>query len=361
MNRQSHNTPDGAEEGIDAMIEASAVRLFSRYGALHDGGRRRARVNEDFDFSAWNDLQDAGLPLAMLDEAHGGVGIKGAVIVARLAGEHALPLPLCEAMAANWLLTAGGLEPAEGPVTIAEHPVQLASTADGWRVSGESRFVPWGRHSELVVTGVYKGRLHVAQVNRQSISVTLGENMAGEPRDLCQFDCALSPERTAALPEYWTPQAAQLLGAALRTAQIAGAARACLAMTVDYARLRRQFGRPIGAFQAVQQLLAVLATHTAAAGVAGDLAVVGAIDNLNPRPIAASKIRAGEAAGAIAAIAHQVHGAIGFTREHSLHTRTHRLWSWRDEFGSESHWSILLGRQLAARGAAALWSGVTEI
>jgi len=49
MNRQSQNTPDGAEEGIDAMIEASAVRLFSRYGALHDGERRRvARVNEDF-------------------------------------------------------------------------------------------------------------------------------------------------------------------------------------------------------------------------------------------------------------------------------------------------------------------------
>jgi acyl-CoA dehydrogenase len=57
--------------------------------------------------------------------------------------------------------------------------------------------------------------------------------------------------------------------------------------------------------------------------------------------VAAAKIRAGEAA----AIAHQVHGAIGFTLEHGLHRLTRRSWSWRDELGTESRRSRELGRE----------------
>jgi acyl-CoA dehydrogenase len=71
--------------------------------------------------------------------------------------------------------------------------------------------------------------------------------------------------------------------------------------------------------------------------------------------VAAAKIRVGEAAGEGAAIAHQVLGAIGFTREHVLHRYTRRLWAWRDDFGSESQWAVKLGQLVAARGADALW------
>ena len=70
---------------------------------------------------------------------------------------------------------------------------------------------------------------------------------------------------------------------------------------------------------------------------------------------AAAKIRVGEAAGEGAAIAHQVLGAIGFTREHVLHRFTRRLWAWRDDFGNESVWAVKLGQLVAARGADALW------
>ena len=55
------------------------------------------------------------------------------------------------------------------------------------------------------------------------------------------------------------------------------------------------------------------------------------------------------------AIAHQVHGAIGFTKEHILHRFTLRLLSWRDDFGNESHWAVALGHLVAARGADDLW------
>ena len=62
-----------------------------------------------------------------------------------------------------------------------------------------------------------------------------------------------------------------------------------------------------------------------------------------------------EAASQGAAIAHQAHGAIGFTAEHILHRFTTRLWAWRDEYGSESEWAVRLGQAVARNGADALW------
>ena len=75
--------------------------------------------------------------------------------------------------------------------------------------------------------------------------------------------------------------------------------------------------------------------------------------------VAIAKVRVGEAAGAGAAIAHQVHGAMGFTYEHTLHHSTRRLWAWREEFGNETLWAERLGGMVAARGADELWPFVT--
>src|SRR5438552_11811195 len=97
-------------------------------------------------------------------------------------------------------------------------------------------------------------------------------------------------------------------------------------------------------FQAVQHTLAQLAGEVAAAmtaaGSAADaIAQARAFDEAVFLEAAAAKVRTGEAAQEGAAIAHQVHGAIGFTKEHILHRLTLRLLSWRDDFGSESYWA----------------------
>jgi acyl-CoA dehydrogenase len=152
-----------------------------------------------------------------------------------------------------------------------------------------------------------------------------------------------------------------LSGAALRAVSISGALERILMQTVEYARTRVQFGKPIAAFQAIQQQLAVLAGHTAAVGIAADAAIVD-LEESDRRftTIAAAKIRAGEAAAAASSIAHQVHGAIGITKEHTLHFATRRLWSWRAEFGSENYWAEKLGRAAALRGADDFWPSVTK-
>jgi acyl-CoA dehydrogenase len=75
--------------------------------------------------------------------------------------------------------------------------------------------------------------------------------------------------------------------------------------------------------------------------------------------VAAAKVRVGEAARDGAAIAHQVHGAIGFTEEHVLQRFSRRMLAWRDDFGSESIWAARLGSMVAAAGADALWPTIS--
>ena len=151
-----------------------------------------------------------------------------------------------------------------------------------------------------------------------------------------------------------------LMGATVRSLQIAGALETILAMSVAYANERVAFERKIGKFQAVQQNLARLAGETAAAlaaaGSAADtIAQADGFDDAVLLEAASAKIRAGEAAAEGAAIAHQVFGAIGFTNEHVLHRFTLRLLAWRDDFGSESHWAAALGDMVAAQGANQFW------
>jgi acyl-CoA dehydrogenase len=151
----------------------------------------------------------------------------------------------------------------------------------------------------------------------------------------------------------------------VRAQQMAGALEHILDQSVQFALDRVQFGRPIAKFQAVQHNLAQLAGEAAAAGAAADAAAEaiagsGIAGATVPAEVAIAKVRVGEAASTGAAIAHQVHGAMGFTREHSLHHSTRRLWAWREEFGNETYWSMRLGRMVAANGADALWPTLTQ-
>jgi acyl-CoA dehydrogenase len=103
-------------------------------------------------------------------------------------------------------------------------------------------------------------------------------------------------------------------------------------------------------------LLTIIAEDAYATAAAVD----GALSRPNELNIAIAKVRAGEGAGSAAAAAHQVHGAIGFTDEHVLHHSTRRLWSWRDEFGTETAWATRIGRLASARGADMVWNLVAE-
>src|SRR5690606_29946081 len=123
------------------------------------------------------------------------------------------------------------------------------------------------------------------------------------------------------------PEDALALAATLEAAAMIGALEQCCALSIEHANTRMQFGRQIGRFQAIQAHIARMASEAAAARAAVEHAAkaLGQPGSLYWAAIA--KSRASEAAGKAAAHAHQVHGAIGFTREYALQRHTRRLWT----------------------------------
>ena len=148
---------------------------------------------------------------------------------------------------------------------------------------------------------------------------------------------------------------------------MAGAMGQALALSIDHVNMRQQFGRPLGKFQAVQQSLAVMACEVRAveaaaaalAALAARLDAVGLDTSAADFEIAAAKLRANRAVGVVTSIAHQVHGAIGFTEEYDLHRVTVPLMRWRGAHGNDAFWAQRLGRQTAAFGGRGLWEAMT--
>jgi acyl-CoA dehydrogenase len=312
----------------------------------------------------WRALEEGGLTLPLVPEEGGGAGgvWLDAHVVIRASGRHAAPVPLAETIVAGWLLSRAGIEVPLGALTLA--PVRsgerlaLSRAGSGWTVSGSVTRVPWGRVATHVVTvAEAEGATMVALVPTKGATITEDRNLALEPRDTLVF--AVAPVAKVASAAGVSADAIRQYGAMARSAQMAGALECILDQSVRYATERKQFGKPLASFQAIQQNLAVLAGHVAASGIAAEQAFRAADRDDARFEIAAAKIRVGEAVGVGTSIAHQTHGAIGFTYEHSLHFATRRLWSWRAEFGSESAWAIELGRRVAARGADALWPDLT--
>jgi alkylation response protein AidB-like acyl-CoA dehydrogenase len=339
-----------------------ASRLFAE---LEETGAARALAHGTFANAEWARIEELGFPLALVPEALGGIGMDPvhALGLLRLAGQHALALPLADTMLANALSALCDTAPAPGVSALAlgragQLPA-LTRRSDGWHLAGQVAQVPWGRFAQnvAVVAQAPEG-LGIVSLNEPPPVAQQGVNLADEPRDDLAFDLAVPETAVARLPDAISHDALLARGAIIRSVLIAGALERVLAMCTRYALERVQFGKPIGRFQAIQQNLAVMAGHVVAARAAADLAAE-AWEDPGTLVVGAAKVRTGEAAGAVAALAHQVHGAIGFAREHALHLFTRRLWSWRDEFGNEAFWARRVGALAQEAGPDGYWPLVT--
>ena len=235
----------------------------------------------------------------------------------------------------------------------------IALRADG-RLEGRARRVPFARHARHIAVLVRPaaGRA-VALVATSDLPIRQDRSLAGEPRDnvvvrrrgsrggrRCRdrrgHDPALRRRGAAAADRRRARKDPRAIGANTRSTASSSAGRSpsfrrySTTLRPWPAKSRRRVRPPISPPKPAPR------------------AEPGAAE------IAIAKVRGGEAAGTGAAIAHQVHGAMGFTYEHSLHHATRRLWSWREEFGNETVWATRLGRMVAAAGADRLWPFVTK-
>jgi len=318
----------------------------------------------------WGALEEGGLTHASVSEELGGSGAElgDAFTLLRVAGTYAAPIPVAETFLAGWVLSQSGHKVPGGPLTIAQpdrvEELIFARRGADWLISGSARHVPWARHVDgIVVVGEDGGKLMVALLPREACTIEHGVNMANEPYDHVSFDkITVSGADVIDAGAAVTVDTVNIMGAAARAIQIAGALDKALDLSVTYVGDRSQFGRPLGKFQAIQQSLAIVAGEVAVSGVAAE-AAASTIGDFGPAEswfeVGAAKIRAGEAVALGAPIAHQVHGAMGFTQEYSLHYATRRMWSWRDEFGNEAYWADRMGRAAIASGGDNLWPTLT--
>ena len=358
----------GASTELHTLISDSVERLFNR--------EITPTTLADFDTHGrsdelWQCVADNGLPLALVPEHAGGSGanLLDARSILRGIGYWQAPVPLGETLLATALLSRAGLEIPEGPISLIQAgrlgDVRLAAQARS--VEGRAMQVPWSRTCRWAVIED-AGHIALVDLHHDSLDRTLGCNLANEQRDTLHFHhTPVVATAESQLPGVSEP--VWLLGALLRACMLVGALESALDKAVSYANERVQFGKPIGRQQALQQLLAEMAGSIGLARMATRIALSSASDCLDgtltdPRrmlfDIAAAKVCASEAATLGCSVAHQVHGSIGFTHEHSLHQVTRRLWSWREEFGSDAQWARLLGSAAIASGSLGFWNGLVE-
>ncbi|HEV7755335.1 MAG TPA: acyl-CoA dehydrogenase family protein [Mycobacteriales bacterium] len=331
----------------------------------HCGSDRVAAADGGWDEALWGHLERAGLTGIGIGEEAGGSGgdLADAAGVARLCASFAAPVPIAPTLLlAPWLRTAAGLGHRAGPAAVAGEPgVTAVRGAGGWTLRGMARAVPWGRCATgvLVLVSTAEG---LALVDADEAVVEPGVNAAGEPADTLRFDGIRVPDEMVRPVTTDLLEELRLRRALATTVMLAGALDRVLELTRRYVGERVQFGKPISSFQLVKQKVAVLAGEAAVAGAAADAAVLAVAEgSTDAAPaVLAARVRAARSATAATAIAHQLHGALGFTREHRLQHFTRRLWVWRDEGGTEGGFQEELGRVLAERGAADFWPTVVR-
>jgi acyl-CoA dehydrogenase len=351
----------------ESLIQQSVQRLFAEQV---DKAVRERVEGGAFDDRLWRLAVDNGFAFALASEAAAGSGASWstAAPILQAIGYHQVPLPLAETMVAALLLSLAGIDLPEGPIALIEqgcgNTLHASGSGAALRIDGSAHHVAWARHAPTALLSLGRHGLALIDLRQPAVACDPGLDPARMASDTVVFRHAAcrahgASPLTLAQP-VWT------LGALARALMIVGALESALEQSVRYATERVQFGQPIGKQQAIQQQLALLAGDTAAARLAALAAAADAPSALQPDApsaafsIAAAKVRAGEAATRACCIAHQVHGAIGFTREHSLHFATRRLWAWREQFGSDAWWAEALGRAAIAGGAAAFWPALTR-
>lgn len=325
-------------------------------------GTAGVRAMEDdpagYSTALWKEMVELGWTALALPEAHGGIGegfLELCLIFEEL-GRAQVPSPLLSTVACcalpiarfgtgeqrdEWL---GAV--ADGRIMTAvpsswDRPggdVVAAESGDGFVVDGTASFVPYAHAADDLLVVTDGGPVLLVDTSSDGVGTEPLEVIGtGRPRRVRFESVAVPRERVlAGGPE--VAAAIDAYGAAATCAEMVGAAQRVLDMTVEYATQRRQFGKPIGAFQAVQHHCADMAIDVLSSRFIAYEAIWRLSANLEAAAeVSMAKAWVGEACRRVCDLSHQVHGAIGFTREHDLHFFARHAMASALAFGDPDH------------------------
>jgi len=355
------------------------VRKFLADHSDEETVRALMASEKGYDVTVWKQLaQELGLVGLIVPESYGGAGfgaielaiameemgrallcapyLSTAVLAASAileSGDHAAMEALLPRIASGEAIATLALTEPSGSWDASGSRMQAVAQGDGFVLSGVKTNVLDGHVADILLVvarsdaglGMYQVEGGAAGLMRTALPVL------DQTRKLAQLEFDRTPAKLIGREggaEVPLAQALDLAAAALAAEQLGGAQR-CLEMSVEYAKTRIQFGRPIGSFQAIKHKCADMLVATELAKSAVYNAGFTAAESPEDFATAASLAKAycSDAFMHAAAETLQIHGGIGFTWEHPVHLYLKRAKSSQLLFGDPIHHRERLARHLS--------------
>jgi alkylation response protein AidB-like acyl-CoA dehydrogenase len=329
-----------------------SVRKFLEQKSDSPEVRRLMETEEGYDPDVWNQMaQQLGLQGLAIPEEYGGSGYTYVelIVVLEEMGRALLCAPYFStvALAANAILASGddsakkellpGIASGETIATLAFTEdsgrwepdegitMQATKSGDGYTLSGSKMFVIDGHTANLLIVAARTGAgvsLFAVDGDASGLTRTPLQTM-DQTRKQAKVEFSNTPARLIGAEgggQQALTKTLDLAAVALAAEQVGGAQK-CLEMAVEYAKVRVQFGRPIGSFQAIKHKCADMLLEVESAKSAAYYAGWAAAEDSDELPVVASLAKAycSDAYFHAAAENIQIHGGIGFTWEHDAH------------------------------------------
>lgn len=304
-------------------------------------------------------LIEAGIPWIGMAESIGGSGgdiFDAAIALQTLSRNTADVLGVDTGLVASWATSAHGLIHDRSLIAVAVDPRNTltgsCSVSGDLLITGTAFDVPANERVQYLLVLIDQ---ELALLPFASGKITMGENLAGEARSTIEFENATARNHIAAESDFTQIDLLARLALA-RAIQISGAMAAVRDLTVQYARTREQFGKPISDQQVIAHKLAEISELT----LMSQAAVATALDAPTTLHCAIAKSVTSRCARKASMVAHQVHGAMGMSQEYQLGALTTRLWSWTEEAGRPEFWNHYIGQAFLAQPKPLLWESIVN-
>ncbi len=354
------------------------VRQFLEEKSSEEAVREQMATEDGFDAAVWSQMSEQmGLPGLIIPEEHGGqgYGYVELIVVLEEMGRALLCSPFFSSvvLGANTLIHSGdeaaqaahlpGIASGETTATLAFTEengkwdesgitMQASGSGDSWTLDGSKMYVIDGNTAGLILVAARGDKgvsLFAVAGDADGLTRTSLATM-DQTRKQAKLDFAGTPATlVGAEGEGWAVMERVLdLAAVALAAEQVGGAQACLDMAVEYAKVRVQFGRPIGSFQAIKHKCADMLLEVESAKSAAYYAGWAASELNDELPSVASLAKAycSEAYFHASAENIQIHGGIGFTWEHPAHLYFKRAKSSELLFGDPTYHRELLAQRI---------------
>lgn len=338
---EENATDDERMETIRMLRDSATAFLGADLGRI----RRLRFLDPGFDRAIWREMCALGWLGLRVPEAHGGLGFG-------MQEYSALAVELGSALAPEPLVLVGlsvrCLPEERLPAVLSGARIVLPAwqeqpgvpvgapqrtVFDGRKLTGEKHFVMYAGGADAFLVTTASG-LALVDASAPGVSLKIGRTQDGGHYGTIRFDGAEAmpiPDESFddAVSDATLATAAYLLGVAERAFRI----------TIDYLKIRRQFGKPIGAFQALQHRAVDLCLELALlrASVESAAAIVDSgVSRLHKQAaVSRAKARASRCASLVCREAIQLHGAIGYTDEADIGLFLRKAMTLINLFGSE--------------------------